>query len=399
MVPGTSNITGANLVSANFITGTLTTAAQPNITSTGTLSSLGVSGTVTASQVVSNVATGTAPITVTSTTRVSNLSVAYANVSDFSVVTTQTSGTFYPVFVNANTTGNYAMGSNANMSFNAATATLTVGNIQSGAGSGGTISGANLISANFLGGVLVSTSSAQPNITSVGTLTSLAVTANANVGNLFSAAAVQGTTLTSNIATGTAPITVTSTTVVPNLYVARANVSDYGVVTTQTTGTFYPTFVNANTTANYALASNANMSFNAASGALSATQFVGQLSGNITNATTILDSAGTGYQVGYRAMPQSTNGSGTFVLADSGKHLYLAGGVTVPNNTSVAFDIGTVITVISNATALTITQGTGVTLRLANSATTGSRSLAANGIASCTKVATDTWYVAGMGVT
>jgi hypothetical protein len=39
-----NNVNGGNLVSANFLTGTLTTAAQPNITSTGTLVSLSVSG-------------------------------------------------------------------------------------------------------------------------------------------------------------------------------------------------------------------------------------------------------------------------------------------------------------------------------------------------------------------
>ena len=38
------NITGANLISANLFTGTLTTAAQPNITSVGTLASLSVTG-------------------------------------------------------------------------------------------------------------------------------------------------------------------------------------------------------------------------------------------------------------------------------------------------------------------------------------------------------------------
>ena len=38
------NITGANVISANLFTGTLTTAAQPNITSVGTLASLSVTG-------------------------------------------------------------------------------------------------------------------------------------------------------------------------------------------------------------------------------------------------------------------------------------------------------------------------------------------------------------------
>jgi hypothetical protein len=38
------NLTGANLISGNYLAGTLTTSAQPNITSTGTLSSLSVTG-------------------------------------------------------------------------------------------------------------------------------------------------------------------------------------------------------------------------------------------------------------------------------------------------------------------------------------------------------------------
>ena len=43
-----SQISGANLVSATYLTGTLTTAAQPNITSVGTLASLTVTADITA---------------------------------------------------------------------------------------------------------------------------------------------------------------------------------------------------------------------------------------------------------------------------------------------------------------------------------------------------------------
>jgi len=68
--------------------------------------------------------------------------------------------------------------SSDNFTFNKATNTLTVnGNIVAG-----NISGANLISANYHAGTL--TTAAQPNITSVGTLTSLNVSGTANVGNL-----------------------------------------------------------------------------------------------------------------------------------------------------------------------------------------------------------------------
>ena len=54
----TNNITGGNLVSANYFTGTLTTAAQPNVTSVGTLSNLTVSGKTTLSTVSNVVITG-----------------------------------------------------------------------------------------------------------------------------------------------------------------------------------------------------------------------------------------------------------------------------------------------------------------------------------------------------
>jgi hypothetical protein len=119
----------------------------------------------------------------------------------------------------------------------------------------------------------------------------------------------------------------------------------------------------------------------------------------LTSASTSLDSAGTGYAVGFRTMPQSANTSGTLVLSDSSKHYYLTSGVTVPLNSSVAFDIGTVITIVSNNTAITITPASGVTLQLANSSSAGTRSVASNGIATLIKVAVNTWYCSGTGVT
>jgi hypothetical protein len=119
----------------------------------------------------------------------------------------------------------------------------------------------------------------------------------------------------------------------------------------------------------------------------------------LNSASTVKDSAGNLYGFGFRTMPQSDNVSGTLVLSDSAKHLYITSNVTVPPNSSVAFEIGTVISVISNATAIVIQAGAGVTLKLANSTSTGNRSVASNGVATMIKVATDTWYVFGLGVT
>jgi hypothetical protein len=122
---------------------------------------------------------------------------------------------------------------------------------------------------------------------------------------------------------------------------------------------------------------------------------------SLSNSSTVLDSSGNSWQFGFRNMPQSPTPSGNLALGDSGKHVYLltGAGVTVPPNSSVPFEIGSVITVISSATSVTITQGSGVTLKLANSASTGNRTLAVNGIATLLKVATDTWYIFGLGLT
>jgi hypothetical protein len=119
----------------------------------------------------------------------------------------------------------------------------------------------------------------------------------------------------------------------------------------------------------------------------------------LASASTVQDSDGTSYAFGYRTMPQSANTSGTLVLSDSAKHYYVTSSITVPLNATVAFDIGTVITVVSNNTALTIIPASGVTLQLANSASAGTRSLASNGIATMLKVAVNTWYISGTGVT
>jgi hypothetical protein len=120
---------------------------------------------------------------------------------------------------------------------------------------------------------------------------------------------------------------------------------------------------------------------------------------SLGNSSTVLDSSGNPWQFGFRNMPQSSTSSGNLALGDSGKHVYVSSGVTVPPNSTVPFEIGTVVTIISNATAFTITQGSGVTLKWANSASTGNRSLASNGVATLLKVATDTWYIFGLGLT
>ena len=194
------------------------------------------------------------------------------------------------------------------------------------------------------------------------TLNLLTLNGNANVGNLNATGVVTSSRLLSNATTGTTPIQVISTTLVPNLYVARANVSDYSVVATQSTGVFYPTFVSANTTANYSLSSNANVSFNAASGALSATLLTGTLTTaaqpNVTSVGTlaglvvsghITPSANITYNLG-----NNTNRFNDLYLANS--TIYIGAQTISANATSVTISGSIVGNMSGNAsTAGTVT--------------------------------------------
>jgi hypothetical protein len=264
------------------VAGTLNATGNANVGNLGTAQVL-ASANVTAPQLISNVTTGTAPLVVTSTTAVANLRAATSNVAN------TVNDAAQPNITSVGTLTSLAVTGNANVgNINAAVANLTgdlivAGNANIGNGSGGTISGANLVSANFLTGTL--TTAAQPNITSVGNLTSLVVTGNLTAGNIIGALAngnssvsipaangnvnisavgnanilvvtgtgvnvagtlnatgnanagnlgtgrviatgnISGTQLISNIANGTAPLVVTSTTVVANLRAEFSNVA------------------------------------------------------------------------------------------------------------------------------------------------------------------------------
>jgi hypothetical protein len=335
---------------------------------------INASGVITTTRFISNVLTGTAPpLAVSSTDRVANLNVSYANVSDFEVVTAQTTGIYYPVFVNSSSTGNRALGANANLAFNVATGNLSVqllsvtsnaniGNIGTGGliVATGNITGANLntvgianvgananiggnlnvtananitanlsanngavgnlltvgANANVTGNLNVTTNAvitanlsanngaignaltvgANANVGNLGTAGlvvatgnvtggnlvtggALSVTGNANVGNLgtgrvIATGNISGTQLISNIATGTAPLVVTSTTTVANL--AATSATTAGTVTTAA----QPNITSVGTLTSLAVTGNIS------AGNVSATTFTGALSGAATSATT-----------------------------------------------------------------------------------------------------------------
>lgn len=108
-----------------------------------------------------------------------------------------------------------------------------------------------------------------------------------------------------------------------------------------------------------------------------------------------------------RQIPQNSQSTAyTLVLSDGGKHILhpsadtTARVFTIPANSSVAYPIGTAITFVNQNAAGTLTISiTSDTMRLAGAGTTGSRTLAANGIATALKVASTEWIISGTNLT
>jgi hypothetical protein len=125
----------------------------------------------------------------------------------------------------------------------------------------------------------------------------------------------------------------------------------------------------------------------------------------VTQATGSLEvydeGAGGPHDVGFRDIPQNSQATGyTLALADRGKHIAISSGnITIPANSSVAFPIGSAITIFRNAASSCTIAITTDTLRWAGTATTGTRTLAQYGTATVLKVASTTWVISGTGLT
>ena len=145
----------------------------------------------------------------------------------------------------------------------------------------------------------------------------------------------------------------------------------------------------------------------ASSGALSA-----DTSGNVSiGGTLTVTGAITGTvdgtdAIGFRNVPiNSQSAAYTAVLTDSGKALLHpssdanARTFTIPANSSVAYPLGTALTFINQTSQVLSIAITTDTMTLANSTTTGTRSLAQNGLATAIKVAATSWIISGNGLT
>ena len=104
-------------------------------------------------------------------------------------------------------------------------------------------------------------------------------------------------------------------------------------------------------------------------------------------------------------IPQNSQSTAyTTILTDAQKHILHpaadnnARTFTIAANASVAYPVGTAITFANEINTVTISINTD-TLTLAGAGTTGSRTLAANGIATALKITTTKWMISGTGLT
>lgn len=142
------------------------------------------------------------------------------------------------------------------------------------------------------------------------------------------------------------------------------------------------------------------LSFNLVNGTLSGTLAV---TGALTLNGALTTDNSSADEVGFKGLPQNGQAASyTLVLSDASKHVYTTTGatytITIPANSSVAFPVGTVVTIVNTSTNNMTISITTDTMILAGTSTTGSRTLANNGIATALKVGSTTWLISGTGL-
>jgi hypothetical protein len=149
----------------------------------------------------------------------------------------------------------------------------------------------------------------------------------------------------------------------------------------------------------------ANVTISSGSATISSGNITATLANGTVSNTSVANAASDSVNVvGYMGLPQnSQNGNYNIVLGDAGKHIYHPNGqavatYTFPANSNVSFTVGTAVTIINgSANNVTIAMTTD-TMTLANTSNTSSRTLVANGVATCVKITNTSWIISGVGL-
>lgn len=134
---------------------------------------------------------------------------------------------------------------------------------------------------------------------------------------------------------------------------------------------------------------------------------VGELTGTIASTTTATTQAEktsdttvatTAFVDRLRSLvtPTTTSSGGTLVVGDRGSLVSVTAGVTVPASVFAAQDVVTIYN--NSASSITITQDTGLTLRLVGTSSTGNRTLLLRGLATVVFISATEAVISGGGL-
>jgi hypothetical protein len=365
VISATANINGGNVLTGGLISATSTITSAANITGGNLLTGglISATGNITGNYILGN------------GSQLTSINAVTVDITDTNGLTT----VYYPTFVENRTTAQIAR-ADVDLTYRTDDNLLTVGNVSVT----GNVSGGNLnVTGNIVdtGALSIITGSngniaLVPNGTGIVTVSSnLSVTGNISANNL----ALAGN-ITSSIGFTGATITINNSP--GGVEGAEIQWALPAVANTSLSGTFIQD-VYAN-----------GMRFFESSGN---TRGLYMDLGNAPNGSTTA--------VGYRDIPQvAFTANTTIATTDAGRHYYstLSTGnvLTIANNASQGFQVGAAISIVNQGSGnITVAQGSGVTLYLAGNATSGNRTVATFGMATLIKVATDTWFINGTGVT
>jgi hypothetical protein len=372
----TGTVANANYSALAGVANTVSQAAQSNITSLGTLTTLNVSAQANATVFSSNVATGTAPLVVQSTTKVANLNAdllddyttSVATVAN-TVVVRDANGSIFgnQLIVNSiaatslingnsnvsipsgNGNVNISSAGNANVVVVTGTGINVAGTLNAtGNANVGNIGATNGVFTNVIGDAANLTNLNASNI-STGTL------AQARLAN--SSLTVNGTSISLG---GSATITANTPQSLSNgTYITGGSFNGATAVTWAVDAT-------STNTANKVVARDTNGNF--AGNVITATTFIGNIQGNLTNGIVANGSSNVNIPVANGNVNISSSGNAN-ILVVTGTGVNVAGTLNATGN--ITGD-----SIIGNGQALTglnasnITSGTLAQARLANSSLT-----------------------------
>lgn len=122
------------------------------------------------------------------------------------------------------------------------------------------------------------------------------------------------------------------------------------------------------------------------------------------DSTKLLRGDGTWSSTHLSIEQNAQSGNYTLALTDNGKHVYSTNAgaqtITVPTNATIAHPVGTSIDLVNNGTTAITFTTTGTTVYKSGTSTAWASggTLAVRGMATLLKVATDTWFISGNGL-